>query len=49
MNLVPVEIIKKKRNGQSLNENEIKGFIDGFISGSIPDYQVASWLMSVFL
>jgi pyrimidine-nucleoside phosphorylase len=43
-----VELIKKKRDGNALSQEEIKEIIDGFVSGQIPDYQVASWLMAVF-
>ena len=47
--LVPVEIIKKKRDRHSLSAVEIEDFIRGFVAGEIPDYQVASWLMAIFL
>ncbi len=43
-----VELIKKKRNGQELTEEEIRTIVNGFVSGDIPDYQVSSWLMAVF-
>ena len=43
-----VEIITKKRNGQSLSTAEIKYLVDGYTSGNIPDYQVASFLMAVY-
>lgn len=43
-----VELIKKKRDGQELTKDEIKFIIDGFVSGKIPDYQMASWLMAVY-
>jgi pyrimidine-nucleoside phosphorylase len=32
----------------SLTQEEIKYFIDGYVSGTIPDYQVSSWLMAVY-
>jgi pyrimidine-nucleoside phosphorylase len=43
-----VDIIAKKRNGNTLNEEEIKYFINGYVDGSIPDYQVSALLMSIF-
>ncbi|MDD5131728.1 MAG: thymidine phosphorylase [bacterium] len=43
-----IEIIIKKRNGQSLSAAEIKYLIDGYTSGNIPDYQMASFLMAVY-
>jgi pyrimidine-nucleoside phosphorylase len=43
------EIIRKKRDGGELTRQEIDFVISGFTSGEIPDYQVASWLMTIFL
>lgn len=43
-----VDLIVKKRDGYELSADEINYFIDGYIKGEIPDYQVASFLMSVF-
>ena len=44
----PYEIILKKQKGHSLSFNEIKLMVDGYTDGSIPDYQITAWLMSVF-
>ncbi|MCX8009862.1 MAG: hypothetical protein N3A61_01810, partial [Ignavibacteria bacterium] len=44
----PVEIITKKRNGFELSSDEIKFFVDGYLKGSIPDYQMSAFLMSVY-
>lgn len=44
-----VEIISKKRDGLPLSGEEIEFFIGGLMSGDIPDYQVAAWLMAVYL
>lgn len=44
-----VDIIQKKRDGESLTESEIKFFIKGYTSGDIPDYQAAAWAMAVLL
>lgn len=43
-----IELIKKKRDGHALSEEEIRTIIRGFVDESIPDYQIASWLMAVF-
>jgi len=43
-----VEIIRKKRNGESLTPEEFHYVIDGFIKNKIPDYQVAAFLMAVY-
>jgi pyrimidine-nucleoside phosphorylase len=44
-----LEIIAKKRDGLTLSREEIEFFIGGLMSGEIPDYQVAAWLMAVYL
>lgn len=43
------ELIRKKRNGKALGYDEIKFFIDGYVAGTIPDYQAAAFLMAVFI
>jgi len=43
-----IDIIEKKKHGFALNEQEIKFFIDGAVSGSIPDYQISALLMAVY-
>ncbi len=42
------DLIKKKREGQSLTEAEIDFIIKGHVTGDVPDYQVAAFLMAVF-
>jgi len=44
-----VDIIEKKRDCQELSRDEIDYFIQGFVSGEIPDYQAAAWAMAVLL
>lgn len=43
-----IDIIEKKKHGGALNEEEIKFFIQGAASGSIPDYQISALLMTVY-
>ena len=43
----PYDIIKKKRDGYALSEEEIRAFIAGYARGEIPDYQMSAWLMAV--
>lgn len=47
--MLATEVIKKKRNGQSLSSNEIEFFISSYTRGDIPDYQMSAWLMATFL
>ncbi|MBN2054592.1 thymidine phosphorylase [bacterium] len=42
-------IIRKKRDGGILSTAEVRYFIDGYVAGAIPDYQMAALLMAVFL
>ena len=44
----PVDIIVKKRDGGELTTAEVQFFIDGFVTGAIPDYQVAAWAMAIY-
>jgi pyrimidine-nucleoside phosphorylase len=43
------EIISKKRDGLELERDEIAFVISGYVRGDIPDYQVAAWLMAIYL
>lgn len=44
----PVEIIKKKRNGEVLNDEDINYFISHYVKGKIPDYQKSALLMAIY-
>ena len=43
------DIIARKRDGETLSDEEITFFIDGIVDGSIPDYQSAALLMAIYL
>ncbi|MCS6852835.1 MAG: thymidine phosphorylase [Gemmataceae bacterium] len=43
-----VDIIRKKRDGQALDQAEIEAFVQGAVTGSWPEYQLAALLMAVF-
>ena len=43
-----VEIIRKKREGESLLENEMRTFVQLYLKDEIPDYQVSAFLMAVY-
>jgi pyrimidine-nucleoside phosphorylase len=43
-----VELIRKKREGGTLTEDEIRYLISGYVEGSVPDYQMSAFLMACF-
>ncbi len=44
-----IELIRKKRDKESLSKEEIKFLISSYTKNKIPDYQFSSFLMAVFL
>ena len=45
----PQDVIRKKRDGQTLSRDEIDFFVAGVTSGAIADYQVSALLMAIYL
>jgi len=45
--MIPTNFIEKKKMGKEHSADEIREFIGGYVDGSIPDYQMAAWLMAV--
>lgn len=43
-----VNCIEQKRDGRELTPEEIKRFINGYLTGAVADYQMAAWLMAVY-
>ncbi|MFQ5962779.1 MAG: thymidine phosphorylase [Candidatus Scalinduaceae bacterium] len=43
------DIIRKKREGYELSKDEISFLIQGYVKADIPDYQIAAFLMSVYV
>jgi pyrimidine-nucleoside phosphorylase len=44
-----VDVIMKKRDGGPLSREEIRFFVGGVTSGSLPDYQASALLMAILL
>src|SRR5215510_14233009 len=44
-----VDVIIKKRDRVELTREEIEFFIQGFVSGEVPDYQASSFAMAILL
>ena len=45
---LPQEIIRKKRDGQTLSEEEIRFFINGVRDNSVSEGQIAALAMTIF-
>ena len=43
-----VDLIQKKRDGQELTSNEIKWLVEGYVAGTVPDYQMSAFAMAVY-
>ena len=43
-----VDLIQKKRDGQELTAAEIKWLVEGYVAGTVPDYQMSAFAMTVY-
>lgn len=43
-----VDLIQKKRDGQELSSSEIQWLIEGYVAGTVPDYQMSAFAMAVY-
>ncbi|RSL34612.1 pyrimidine-nucleoside phosphorylase [Salibacterium salarium] len=43
-----VDIITKKRDGESLSEEEIRWFVNAYSDGDVPDYQASAFAMAIY-
>jgi pyrimidine-nucleoside phosphorylase len=48
MTFLPTDLIRRKRDGETLPLAALAWFVRGVTDGSIPDYQVAAMLMAIF-
>ena len=46
--MLPAEVIEQKRDGHELTAEELAAFLEGYLSGSVADYQVSAFLMAVY-
>ncbi len=44
----PVELIRRKRDGASLNRDELTGLVRAYTKGFLPDYQMTAFLMACY-
>ena len=43
------DLIAKKRDGGTHTREELEAIVNGFVSGEVADYQMAAWMMAVYL
>lgn len=43
-----VDLIQKKKNGETLTKEEIEFMITDYVAGKIPDYQMSAMLMAIY-
>ena len=43
-----VDLIQKKKNGETLTKEEIDFMITDYVAGKIPDYQMSAMLMAIY-
>ncbi len=43
-----VELIRKKRQGETLTEEEFQYLLSGYVEGRVPDYQMSAFLMACY-
>ena len=43
-----VDLIQKKRDGLELSKSEIEWLINGYVAGTVPDYQMSAFAMTIY-
>ncbi len=43
------DLIAKKRDGGTHTREELEAIVNGYVSGEVTDYQMAAWMMAVYL
>ena len=43
-----VDLIQKKRDGLELSSSEIEWLVEGYVAGTVPDYQMSAFAMAVY-
>jgi len=46
--MLPQEIIRRKRDGHALSDDEIAAFVEGLVSGAVSEGQAAAFAMAVY-
>ena len=48
MFMIPSRVIETKRDGGVLGQGDLQSFLDGYLQGAVPDYQMAAFLMATY-
>ena len=46
--MIPARIIERKRDGETLQPDELKGFLSAYLAGDLLDYHMSAFLMAVY-
>jgi pyrimidine-nucleoside phosphorylase len=46
--MIPSRVIETKRDGGVLGQDDLRAFLDGYLRGTVPDYQMAAFLMASY-
>ncbi len=47
--MIPARLIERKREGEALSPEELRGFFTAYLDGEVADYQMSAFLMAVCL
>ena len=47
--MIPAWVIEAKRDGEALDPALLANFLDAYLRGEVPDYQMAAFLMAAYL
>jgi pyrimidine-nucleoside phosphorylase len=47
--VIPARVIEWKRDGHALEPDVLAGFLEAYVRGEVPDYQMAAFLMAAYL
>ena len=47
--MIPARVIEAKRDGERLEPSLLRAFLEAYLRGEVPDYQMAAFLMAAYL
>ncbi|HUG38043.1 MAG TPA: thymidine phosphorylase [Candidatus Limnocylindrales bacterium] len=47
--MIPARVIERKRDGHALEPGVLAGFLEAYVRGEVPDYQMSAFLMAAYL